>query len=378
MTMLMSHSSLSWGEINLSALQHNLELVRSQLHPETKVMAVVKANAYGHGAVPVSRALIEYGVDAIAVASVTEAVRLRTEDIAVPILVLGSIHDAEFEALDKYDLAATINNLPLASRLNDYARDHQRQMKVHIRIDTGMGSYGLLPEECSQFFEQLSELKFIEIAGTYTHLNTIYGGRLTDARQQVSLFTDLINQMYKNSIEPGLLHVCSSPAVLRLPEAEFNMVRLGIVLYGLPCGNQLLDDQLQQVMQIKSRVIAIKEVGAGTSLGYGWTFTACSPRRVATLPIGYADAGFLHYMKNGEVLIHGQRAAIIGKSCMDHLIIDVSEVDNVVLGDEAVIMGTQGEQSITAAEIASRCGINPNNLDVVCLLGPRMPLVYTR
>jgi len=372
----MNKNDLTWAEINLSALRHNLEMVRSRLTSRTKIMIVVKANAYGHGAVTVSRSLVDCGVDAIAVATVCEAAELRQNQINNPILVLGTISEQEIEDLFELDLVPTLNGLEMALSINEYGRKIGQRIKAHLRIDTGMGSYGLLPGECLQSIDILMKMDYLELNGIYTHINTIYGGKREDAISQAAGFDHLMTQLRQRGIHIPVVHASSSPAILKLPEAEYDMVRLGIVLYGLPCGNEYLDDQVRAVMQIKTRVVAIKKVGNGFGVGYGWTFTTMSPARIATLALGYADAGFLHYLQEGEVLIRGQRAPIIGKSCMDHLIVDVSHIEDAAEGDEAVVLGEQGDDRIGAEEIALRSGINPNNCDLVCLLSSRVPRVY--
>ena len=372
----MNKKYLTWAEIDFSALHYNLEMVRRQLHPGTRVMAVVKANAYGHGAVEVSRALVDYGVDALAVSTVSEAVQLRKNKIGSPILVLGPVTDQEMEDLFEYSLIPTLNSPEMASSLNQWGRQRGQKIKVHLRIDAGMGSYGLLPGEGLLFINKLAAMDFLELGGIYTHINAIYGGKREDAIKQVAGFEHIMAQLSHRGIHIPVVHASSSPAVLKIPQAEYDMIRLGIALYGLPCGNSCLDERVRAVMQIKTAVVAIKEVGSDFGVGYGCTFTTRNPACIATLPLGYADAGFLHFYNGGEVLIRSQRAPIIGKVCMDHLIVDVSHIKDVAVGDEAVVLGEQGNERISAEEIARRCGINENNCDLVCLLGPRIPRVY--
>jgi len=374
----MNKTNLTWAEINLSAMRYNLEMVRSRLTSGTRIMAVVKANAYGHGAVEVSSSLVDYGVDAIAVATVAEAAELRQNQINIPILVLGTISDQEIEALFELSLIPTLSTIEMALSIDEWGRKRGQRIKAHLRIDTGMGSYGLMPGECLQNIHILMKLDYLELDGIYTHINTIYGGQREDAIKQAGCFEHLMSQLRQKGINIPMVHASSSPAILKLPEAEYDMVRLGIVLYGLSCGNEFLDDRVRAIMQLKTRVVAIKEVGNGFGVGYGWTFTTMSPTRIATLALGYADAGFLHFLQEGEVLIRGQRATIIGKACMDHLIVDVSHIKDVADGDEAVVLGEQGDDSIGAEEIALRSGININNCDLVCLLSSRVPRVYKK
>ncbi|MDD4801902.1 MAG: alanine racemase [Syntrophomonas sp.] len=374
----MNKTGLAWAEINLTALGYNLDMVRKQLQVGTRIMAVVKANAYGHGAVEVSRALTDYGVDALAVATFSEAVQLRQNQIAAPILVLGMAVEQDIEELFEQNLTPALNNFEMAVCLNEWGRKRNQRIKTHLRIDTGMGSYGLLPGECMQHIDELVKMEHLDITGIFTHINAIYGGKLEAAASQINIFDNFINELRQKGITIPITHASSSPAVLKLPQAEYDLVRLGIVLYGLPCGNVFLDEHIKPVMQIKTRVVSLKDVGSDFQVGYGCAFTTINPARIATLAMGYGDAGFLHYFKNGEVLVHGHRAPILGKSCMDHLIVDVTAIDDVAIGDEVVVMGEQGSERIKAAEIAMRCGICMDNLDLVCLLSSRVPRIYIR
>ncbi|MGE5381376.1 MAG: alanine racemase [Methylocystaceae bacterium] len=371
-------SNLSWVEIDLAALHHNLEMVRGQLKNKTKIIAVVKADAYGHGAVEISRVLIEYGIDALAVATVGEALELRHNGIGVPILILGSVAESEFDYLFEQNLTPTLNSVEMTLALNNRACVRMQKLKVHLRIDIGMGSYGVTTGEGLYLIDEIMKMSNLELQGIYTHINTMYGGNLNDARGQVRVFNEFLIQLKQKGVYLPLIHASSSPAVIRLPDAEYDMVRLGIVLYGLPCGNEFIDDQIQAVMQIKTKVVAIKTVGIDSGLGYGWTFKTMYPSRIATVPLGYADASFLHHLKAGEVIIREQRAPIIGKPCMDHFLIDISSVEGAAVGDEVVILGKQGNQAIYAEEIACRSGIDPNNIDLVGLLGSRIPRVYRK
>ncbi|MGI5912278.1 MAG: alanine racemase [Syntrophomonadaceae bacterium] len=374
----MDKKYLTWAEIDISALHYNLAIIRNQLNPRTRIMAVVKANAYGHGAVEISQALVEHGVDALAVATISEAILLREKGVVIPILILGTVGEEDVQDLFEYRLMPSINSVEMASWLNESGRQRNLSIKVHLRVDTGMGSYGLFPRECLAFSERLAEMSYLELEGIYTHINTIYGGRQEDAFKQVARFEQVLAQLGSKGITIPIVHACSSPALFKLPKAEYDMVRPGIALYGLTCGNDLLDSQVRTVMQIKTRVMEIKKVGCDVGLGYGWTYTTVCPTQIATLPIGYADANFLHLLNKGEVLIHNQRTPIIGKVCMDHMIVDISNIEEVKIGDEVVILGQQGSQRISAEEIARQAGIDINNCDMVCLLSPRVPRVYKK
>lgn len=374
----LNNDYLAWAEIDLTALQHNLKTVRRRLKPNTKIMAVVKANAYGHGAMGISQALLDYDIDALAVATVSEAAALRNNGITIPILLLGSFVRQDLKIILGQNLTPTLGSYKTAVLLNEYAGSHGQKIKVHLRVDTGMGSYGVMPNQFLPLIERIMIMDYLELGGIYTHINSIYGGTMENALKQAGIFKQLLHQAQQRNINIPIVHVCSSPAVFKLPDSEYDMVRLGIVLYGLPCGNDFLDQYLQPVMQIKARISMLKNVDRDCELGYGNNYKTSFSTSIATIPIGYADASFLTSLNYGEVLIHGRRAPIVGKACMDHLMVDVSYIPDAALGDEVVILGTQGEQTINAAEIARHCGIDRNNIDIVCLISSRMPLLYKR
>jgi len=365
-----------WAEINLDCLRHNLEQARSRVKPGTRIMAVVKADAYGHGAVETARNLALFGVDALAVAQVEEGIELRSHQIDLPILILGKSECHQAAAIAEYRLTPSLWDTELAERISREGRERGVCVKAHVRVDTGMGNYGAMTGSCVDLIRSLRTMNHLEIEGIYTHINAIYGGSPDDAGRQAQVFQQLQQELEAYGLLPPLVHVASSPVFLKVPASECNLVRLGIMLYGLPCRNERVDHLIRPVMQLKSRVENLKEVDSGFRGGYGWDFTAPRASLLATVPVGYADAFYLHYMHGGQVLINGHSAPIVGKVCMDHLMVDVTDITGVQVGDEVVIIGEQGGETISAEEIARKAGISPDNCDMVCLLQQRVPRIY--
>lgn len=375
--MLSSEYNLSmWAEVDLEKLLHNLQTAKNIITAKTKIMAVVKANAYGHGVIEIAKTLLNNGVAQLAVATVNEGVELRNNNINAPILLLCIPGYAEAEKIVAYQLTATVGDFAFANHLNELGRASKQVIKVHVRVDTGMGSAGVLSRDCLALLSLLQDMEYLELEGIYTHLNSAYGKEKEQALEQLAQFQDILNKLPAMGISIPLVHTASSPA-LGLPGSDYNMIRPGIMLYGMRCQNQYIDDLLKPVLQLKARVTCIKEVESNFRIGYGWKFSTKQATRIATLPLGYADAYFLYYLNQGEVLIHGQRAAILAKPFMDHCIVDINHIDGVEIGDEAVFIGKQGDESITVEELATKSGIGPDNLDLLSLLGLRVPRIYT-
>ncbi|MDD2619961.1 MAG: alanine racemase, partial [Syntrophomonadaceae bacterium] len=365
-----------WAEVDLDRLVHNLQIAKNLIGERTKVMAVVKANAYGHGVGQISKTVLDNGVAHLAVATVAEGVELRNNNINAPILLLCIPSHAEAEKIASFQLTATVGDYAFPRCLNDIARERKQVIKVHVRVDTGMGSAGVLAKDCLELLKYIKNLEWLELEGIYTHLNSAYGCNKNHALEQLGQFQAILNELPALKITIPLVHTASSPA-LGVTGSEYDMIRPGIMLYGMRCRNQYIDDLLKPVMQLKARVTCIKEVGSNFRIGYGWNYSTNEATRIATLPLGYADAYFLYYINQGDVLIHGQRAPILAKPFMDHCIVDINHINNVEIGDEAVFIGEQDNEAITVEELAGKSGIGPDNLDLLSLLGLRVPRIYT-
>jgi alanine racemase len=371
------NSALVWAEIDLGNLLDNLQLITEYLHPETKIMAVVKANAYGHGAVEITTALQRNGIDSFAVATVEEGVELRRSGLIGTILLFEEILPEQVEMVVNYNLTPTIYNLTMAELLASTARKVRKKVSVQIRIDTGMGGLGVLPCEGKDFIFKLKQLKWLRLEGVYTHLTSDYRGDIRAVQNQLAQFKQFINNIREAGIVIPFIHVASSLAILTLPETHFNMVRPGIVLYGIPPTKEFAQEAFKPVMQLKSRIIGLKKLAVNQSIGtYQSKYTTTQPMDYAIVPVGYADAFFLLTTRQGKVLVCGKRASIIGQARMNQIMIDVTQIPEVAIGDEVVIIGEQGEAKITAQEVTGAAGIPVFNCESVCLLSSRVPRVY--
>jgi alanine racemase len=363
----------TWAEVDLAHLVYNLNQVKSRLQPGVKVMACVKADAYGHGLIPVAKSLVSSGVDFLSVASIDEGIRLRQAGLRCPILVLGVVLKKDIAPLFRYHISQTVCSDELAEALNTMARRKGRPALVHIKIDTGMGRIGVLPKEAFRFIRKVSKLKNIRIEGVFTHLALADINR-SFTEYQITVFEELMRQLREAGIHVPLFHAAGSLGIINYSLGHFNMVRPGLVLYGLHPKSGL-DITLKPVMSLKSRVIYVKKVPAGWGISYGHIYVTRRSTNIATLPIGYGD-GYPRNLSNAApVIIRGKLLKISGMVCMDQIMIDVGSFP-VKVGDEVVLIGSQGRQKITTEELARLSGTIP--YEIVCGLGSRVPRVYVK
>jgi len=361
----------TWAEINLSNLTHNLNQIKKMLAPKTRIMVTIKADAYGHGLIPVAKRLVSDGVDFLGIASIDEGIELRNAGVSLPILILGLILKKDIEPVFKYGLTATVCDEELALILNNKARNYGKPINVHIKVDTGMGRIGVLHQDAQKLVKKIHKLKFINIEGIFTHL------ALADMNKkftlhQLDLFNDLIQRLNKDGINIPLVHAANSMGVIDYKISHFNMVRPGLVVYGLyPKENLKID--LKPVLSLKTRVIFIKGVPSGFGISYGHDYITKKQTRIATLPIGYGDGYPRNLSNKAPVLIRGRRFNICGKICMDQIMVDAGD-SAVKTGDEVVLIGSQGKNKITAEELARISGTIP--YEIVCGLGSRIPRIY--
>ena len=382
-------SALTWAEIDLDALAHNYRELRRVTAPSAVMMAVVKADGYGHGAPQVARVALENGADLLAVARMDEAIRLREAGLSAPILLFGHSLPAYVDILASQDIRAALNSLDGARSISAEAVRRKKTIKVHIKVDTGMGRLGLLTDEIAvqtlsgeQFNHAINDiltitaLPGIEVEGIFTHFANADSRDKDHARIQLSRFTKLLESLKKHSFRVKYRHAANSAAIIDIPESHLDLVRPGIAQYGLwpsdEVDRQRID--LKPVMSIKSRIIHVKAVDADFAVSYGSTHVTPHPTRIATIPIGYADGYDRILSSRGHMLVQGVRAPIIGRVCMDLTMIDVGHVPDVNLEDEVVILGSQGEVTISADEIAKRVGTI--NYEIVSSLTSRVPKVY--
>lgn len=361
--------------IDLNALDHNLWEVRAKAGGR-KVLGVVKADAYGHGAVEVAKRLVSGGVDMLGVALVEEGVKLREAGIWTPTLVLGGVFEEQAEDLVKYEITPTVYASAQAEAFSKAAASHGLKFPVHVKVDTGMGRVGMQPDEAVEFITEITKLPGIFVQGLMTHLADLSDADKSFAEHQIKAFEDVIDRLNLMSIVVPMLHAAGSAAIIEFDPAYFNMVRPGIMLYGCyPSEHMKTVLNLRPVMSVKTAVMHLKWMGKGLPISYGRTFHTQRPSLIATLPIGYADGLDRGLSNKGSVLIGGRRCPIVGTVCMDLIMVDVTELENVKIGDEAVIIGKQGDEEITAEEVAAM--LDTISYEVLCGISARVPREYT-
>ncbi|BAF58841.1 alanine racemase [Pelotomaculum thermopropionicum SI] len=368
-----------WAEINLRAIAHNIREIRRVTEPGAKVMAVVKANAYGHGAEEVSQTALAGGAEWLGVARVAEGVSLRQAGIEAPVLVLGYTTPEQAADVIRHNLSQTVYTRNAALFLAEAAAREGKRARVHFKVDTGMGRIGWLagPGAVREILE-LARLPQLEVEGIFTHFAAADAADKRYTLEQFQKFIEMIDELQKNGLEFPLRHAANSAAIMELPGTHLDMVRAGIILYGLYPSDEVdrrrID--LRPAMSLKARVAHVKEVPAGFKVSYGCTYTTGRPGVIATLPLGYADGYSRLLSSKGEALIHGRRAPVVGRVCMDQVMVDVSGIPGVKAGDEAVLIGRQGGETISADEVAAKLGTI--NYEVTCMVSGRVPRVYIR
>ena len=383
--------SLTWAEIDLGALAHNYRELRCVTRSSATMMAVVKADGYGHGAPQVAGVALENGAEFLAVARINEAIMLREAGISAPILLFGHSLPDYVGILDSQNIWAALNTLESAHRISAEAVRRKTTIKAHIKVDTGMGRLGLMTDEIAvqstsreQFDRAIKDIKAIsalpgiKVEGIFTHFANADSRDKDHALIQLSRFKKILEDLKKHTFQVKYRHAANSAAIIELPESHLDMVRPGIAQYGL-WPSEEVDKQhidLKPVMSLKSRVIQVKEVGSGFAVSYGSTYVTPGPTRIATIPIGYADGYDRILSSSGHMLVRGVRAPIIGRVCMDLTMIDVGHVPDVRLEDEVVVLGSQGNETISADEIAKRIGTI--NYEIVSSLTSRVPKLYVR
>lgn len=338
-----------------------------------KIMAVVKANAYGHGAVKIAEVLINKGIEYLAVATIDEALELRGKFKGIPILILGYVPSQRLVEAIKSSITLTIYNYLIADEISRIAVKLNTEVKSHIKVDVGMNRLGFKSSESDELIK-LKELEGLKIEGIYTHFPCA-DFDLEFTRLEFAEFIGLCGQLEDSGFEFEYKHCCSSSSIINFPEMHMNMVRPGITIYGLRPHKNIGEGkiQLKSVMSFKARIVCIKEVPVGTKISYGGTFITKRKSKIATLSVGYAD-GYPRVLSNKvKVMINGKLAPIVGRICMDQCIVDVTEID-AKLFDIALLFGREGENEIFVDEIAEK--LNTINYEVVCSIGSRVPRLY--
>ena len=378
-------SKRTWAEINLNSIEYNFRNIKNKLSENTKILCVLKADAYGHGAEFLVKEYEKLGADWYGVSNIDEAVQLRNAGAKKPILIFGYTNPEMVETLYKYDISQAVFSLQYAQKLSEICEKTGSKIKIHIKVDTGMSRIGFFCQSeesinnSAKEIKQLKNLKNLEIEGIFTHFsvsddmtnNTEY------TLKQYSNFCSIIKKIENEGINIPIKHCCNSGGIISCPGMHMDMVRAGVILYGLYPSEEVKDKiDLKPAMQLKTVVSQVKEIPENTSVSYGRTFVSNKKMKIASVSIGYADGYSLKFSNTAELLIHGKRAKIVGRVCMDQLMIDITNIENVKEGDEVTIFGTDNPQNISVDELAKIAGTI--NYEIVCLIGKRVPRIYIK
>jgi alanine racemase len=370
----------AWAEISLDNIAHNIREIRRITNKNAELMGVVKADAYGHGVMEVAKTLLENGASRLAVSMLDEAIQLRRTGIDVPILILGYTDPIRAGEIIENDVTQSVFSHDLAQALSDEAVRQGKKVKIHIKIDTGMSRIGFLPGYSAvKNVVEISRLPNIIIEGLFTHFATADEKDRQYTYTQFERFMSICCELQRIGIHIPVKHCANSAGIIEYPEMHLDMVRPGIILYGMYPSEDVDKSKidLKPAMTLKANVIMVKELEKNTSISYGRIFTTNRNSQIATIPIGYAD-GFTRMLSNkGKVLIHGQFAPVVGRICMDQCMVDVTDLGSKVeVGDEVVLIGSQGDNKITAEDVAQTIGMI--NYELVCIFGKRIPRAFVK
>ncbi len=366
-------------EINLDNLAYNFRQVRDKVSSDSKIMAIVKANGYGHGAIEVSRLFLESGADMLGVSIVSEAIELRKANINLPILILNYTPPTQLFQVVENNLIQTIYTFRDASLLSKIAVLQETVAKIHIKVDTGMGRLGFVPNDNSlNEIIKIAGLPNIKVEGIYTHFPCADEKDKSITKTQFSIFCNFINKLNEKGVEIPIKHVSNSASIIDFPEYNLDMVRAGAILYGHYPSSFVNRDyfNIKPAVTLKSIISNVKWVPRGSGISYGHTFITNRDSKIATVPLGYTDGYSRMLSGKAKVYINGKKAPIVGLICMDQLMIDVTEIKGVQVDDEVVLLGYENESYPTVEDISSL--LQTNDDDVICMLGRRIPRVYIR
>ncbi len=369
-----------WAEINLSNLDYNIKNIIAKAGKDKEIIGVIKADAYGHGSVQVAEVLKENGVKTFAIATLQEAITLREAGISEEIIMLGLTPDMYADTIVKYDITPVVCDSENAKAISEAAKAEGKTVKGLIAVDTGMGRIGYLPEdeEAVKDIKKISLLSNFKIKGMFSHMATADAFDKTFSKLQEEKYIGFYEKLKKEGIDVPFRTFANSASIMEIPSVHYDAVRPGIILYGCYPSDEVDKNQLsiKPVMSVKANIIHLKKVGTGFSVGYGRKFISERESIIATIALGYADGYPRPYSSAAKVLVNGVIAPIAGNICMDQCMIDVTEVPDVKVGDEVIIMGSDGKNTILADDIANATGTI--NYEIVCAFGQRLPKVYVR
>ncbi len=365
----------TYAEIDLKALVFNYRQIEKRIRPGVGILGIVKADAYGHGAIPVARRLEELGSPCLGVAISDEGVQLRKGGIKAPILVFSGVFPEDVHQFLKFDLTPVVFQKESLRLLSKASEGRRKKLKVHLKVDTGMGRLGVRPESWGAFLTEVKRFPNVEVEGILSHFSMTDEEEIPYTVEQWGKFQEALAVTQGARIFPRYVHIASSANLAAFPSYSGNLVRPGIILYGAyPSVFTRQHLQIKPLMTLKTRVQYLKTVPAGTRISYGGAVVSKRESLIATLSVGYADGYSRRLSNQGEVLIRGRRAPVVGRVCMDFIMADVSDIPGVAMGDEVVLLGKQGKEQIPAEEIAQKTGTIA--YEVFCLIGKRVPRVY--
>lgn len=365
-----------WAEISIDNIKNNLKIVRNNLKKSTKIMAVIKSNAYGHGLSKVAKILDDEGIDYFAVNSVSEGAKLIDEGIKVPILILKNIATDMIKDLLERNLIPTVCSTDIAEEINSYGKIKNKRFKIHIKIDSGSFGDGIPYNEFDKFFKKLKKMNYIEIDGIYCHLASSYSIKNDRVYWELKNFRVVLDYLLEKDVCVKFIHTANSPLIFNHPEAHFNMVRVGTALYGIPFINDSIDNRLKPAMTIKSKIMNIKKFKEGCIAGYGGYKKSSEPITIAYISTGYYEIPFLLYVNDLKVIVKGNYISLYGKPAMNYSCLDITKFNNIKIGDEVVILGEQQDKNITYLDITKSIGIDKVNSESICFLGNSVPYIY--
>jgi alanine racemase len=372
----MSKYTPTWIEIDLDAIRHNLLQIRRLVNSDTVILAPVKANAYGHGILKISETLVDSGVGYLGVSTIDEAVFLRNNGFKkIPILMLGSVLNKAAGIIVEKDITQAVSDLGLALAINRCAKIQGKRVKVHVKIDTGMGRIGVWHKDALHLIMAVSKMENIEIEGIFSHFSSSDENKIITHRQ-IDDFLSLLGEAEAAGIRIKYKHIANSMAVIDYKRSHMNLIRPGLILYGLwpRLGLSKSRIELRPALSLKSCIVFLKDVPPGRAISYGATHTTKKHTLIATIPIGYGDGLNRRLSNKGHVIIRGKRAPIAGRICMDQVMVDAGHIKNVKLGDAVTLIGKWGKETITVEEIAGICDTIP--YEVICWLDKRVPRKY--
>lgn len=370
----------SWAEVDLDAIAHNMREIRKITNKNAQIMAVVKADAYGHGFMETAKTLLENGADRLAVAVLQEGKQLRSRGVRVPIFVLGASNPDDAEDLINFEITPNIFDYDFAKTLSYMAEKKEKVTKVHIKLDTGMSRIGFVVNDSDNTevideIIKISKLPYLEVEGIFSHFSTSDEFNQEYTRLQFKRFMSVVDALKARGLDIPIKHICNSAGIMMYPEMHLDMVRPGIILYGMYPSNEVDKSRLSLIpaMTLKSSITFVKNVESGRGVSYGKEYITDKTTKIATVPIGYADGYLRKIAKKGKMLVNGEKVSLIGRICMDQCMIDVTNVHNIDKGDEAIIFGKEG---VTIDDLAE--WLETINYEIACVIGKRIPRIYTK